>query len=200
MVTTTTPRCTSLLASYSLLSPTAKAPPWIHTITGRPLVAVMMPIVVIGMAPVVAVRIVIAAPVGRVHVEEQAILGHRRVAEGRCSLRTMVAEFCRVLRDGRGRHGLRRLPAQIQGHRLGVADAEEFPHGAGGVELALELAVRRCHQRGARERPVSRRGQCEGCAEQHGAERAPQPRSRPRRFLPSLNGSDFYSEHDVSSR
>ena len=143
-------------------------------------VAVMMPIVMIRMASVVAVRIVIAAPVGRVHVEEQAILGHRRVAEGRCSLRTMIAELCRVLRDGRGRHGLRRLPAQIQGHRLGVPDAEEFPHGACGVELALELAVRRCHQRGARERPVSRRGQCEGCAEQHGAERAPQPQSRPR--------------------
>src|ERR1700676_3704802 len=36
MVTTTTPRATSLVASYSLLSPTASAPPWIHTITGRP--------------------------------------------------------------------------------------------------------------------------------------------------------------------
>jgi hypothetical protein len=133
------------------------------------------------------VEIMIDALVGAIHVEEQAVLGQRRVAEGRERLRTMIAEPRRVLRDDRTRHRLRRLPALI-----------ELPDGAGRVELALEDTVRRHHQRGVGERALDRRCQCEGEAEQQRpAQRAPQPRSRG--FLRLLNGSKSCCEHDVSS-
>ncbi len=92
-------------------------------------------------------RIIAPVIVGGIDVEEEAVLGHRRVAKGRERLWTIVAKLRRVLRGHWGYQRLGWPPSQRRGQRLGVSHSEELPHRAGRVELSLEGAIWRAYQR-----------------------------------------------------